>query len=372
MYISNLKLNNFRNYNSLNIDFQPSVNVIYGKNGYGKTNLLEAMFLCCIGKSFRTSHESELIKQGTDEYNVCVRLENNISRDINISYNKEKRRDISVDGLKIEKIRFLLGRAVGIIFSPETIRLVNDGPSERRKFLDMTLCQLSSEYYYNLYVYTKSLEEKNKILCGSNYGYDKLLMSVINEKLAVYGAKVAIKRFETIQKIGEFSKHYYGIISEEEEELFLRYRPSGVIFGDNEYNENKISEAFYNELTSNEIIQRELDNKRSVIGPQRDDFDIILNGLSLKTYGSQGQKRSATVALKLAELGLVKEVSGRTPILFLDDVLSELDNRRKGKILELTGELQTFYTCAEKSDFIIDRGMKNADCVNFIEVENLR
>lgn len=373
MYIKNLQLNNFRNYSGLNLDFSPSINVIYGSNGYGKTNLLEAMFLCCIGKSFRTSHDTEMIMCEKDDFTVRLELAECLSSFVSFNLNRKKVKSICIDGDYVDRIRFLLGRVNGILFSPETLKIVTEGPLERRSFINIALCQLSSDYYYSLYMYEKSCEEKNKILESNSN--DNIMMDVLNEKIVTYGSNIILKRYEFLKELSKFSEEFYNIISSEKEKLDIFYHVSLPSFYEvlkNGNNENvsreTISEYFKKDLSNQRNIEREKENKKCMIGPHRDDFDILLNGLSIKSFGSQGQKRSSVISLKLGELEIMKSVSGKTPILFLDDVLSELDNVRKMKIIELTKGIQTFFTCAEKSDF----SCVKEENVNFIMVENLR
>lgn len=389
MYISKLELRDFRNYDHLSLDLSPGVNVIYGKNGYGKTNLLEAMFLCCIGKSFKGAKDSEIIRYNQNEYFVKTRIEENTCGTISVRYEKNKLKYVEIDGIYIEKLRFLLGRIIGIMFSPESIRIVSEGPSQRRKFLDIALCQLSTDYYYSLLMYNRFCEEKNRLL-ESKAAADEIEKTVINENLAKYGAKIAYERMRFINEMNGAAAGKYGFISSEEEKLAVEYVPdipsfvsaaNALIAGEKnvprgtisetvaEMTEEKIRELFLEDLSNKKLQQREEDYRKNLIGVQRDDFDILFNGMSMRSFGSQGQKRSAAIALTFAVLEIMKNRSGRVPILFFDDVLSELDKGRKNKIAILSKEVQTIFTCTERNMLPAGAGNKSA---NFINVEKLR
>lgn len=379
MYISRLELRNFRNYEQLSLDLSPEINVIYGKNGYGKTNLLEAMFLCCIGKSFKGAKDSEMIRYDQSEYFVKTRIEDNVCGSVSVKYEKNKLKYVEIDGLYIEKLRFLLGKIVGIVFSPESIKIVSEGPSHRRKFLDVALCQLSTDYYYSLLMYNRFCEEKNSLL-ESRIVVDDIEKTVINENLAKYGAKIAYERMRFIDEMNSIASDKYGFISSGEEILTAKYIPDipsyfslsdknvprGTIAGS--LTEEQIRAMFLNDLNNKKLQQRECDYRKNLIGVQRDDFDILFNDVSMRNFGSQGQKRSAAIALTFAVLEIMKKRTGRVPILFFDDVLSELDEKRKEKIAILSRGAQTLFTCTDRE--MLPAGGKSS--ASFINVEKLR
>lgn len=377
MYIKEIKLNNFRNYDSLNLSVSPGINVIYGKNGYGKTNILEAMFLCCIGKSFRTNHDVELIKNDKENFGVSIKIEENMFSSIEVFYNKKKQKAIKVDGIYIEKMKFLMGCLNGIIFSPETLALINDGPSERRKFMDIAISQISSDYYFSASMYNKYIAEKTALLVNSKHGnLDNTTLSVLNDNIAKFGAILFCKRFEFMKNVSNYSAGIYNQISSNTEKLSINYIPSSIgvqkYFKEaQEIKQEDVEKIFAEELSTEKNIKRELEYQKCFIGPHRDDFDCILDGYSMKSFASQGQKRSAVIAIKISELEIVKKASGKTPILFLDDVLSELDRERKNKILELTQNYQTFITCTDRD--IAEELFKDPNNnIKYINVENLR
>ncbi len=364
------------------MNVEPGINVIYGKNGFGKTNILEAMFLCCIGKSFRTSHDSEMIRQGEYEFKVQLKIDDNLFGSIAVSYNKKKQKVVKVDGVCLEKLRFLMGKLNGIIFSPETMSLINEGPAERRKFLDVALCQMSGNYFYALSLYNKFLNEKTALIADKFKPVDPTTLEILNEKLASLAADIIFARDYFLSRAGKYSSDFYENISGKRENLVIKpvYSVPGLknYFIDVEKScgkseKKEIEKIILNELNSEVNRKKETDYGKCFIGPHRDDFDCVMNGLSLKSYGSQGQKRSAVVALKLSELEIMKETSGRVPVLFLDDVLSELDRERKNKILELTKNYQTFITCTDRdiAEDIISAENSASARVKYINVENL-
>lgn len=380
MFIKEIKLNNFRNYDSLNLSVSPGINVIYGKNGYGKTNILEAMFLCCIGKSFRTNHDVELIKNDRESYDVKVKIDENMFSSIEILYNRKKVKAVKVDGVYIEKLRFLMGCLNGIIFSPETLSLINDGPSERRRFLDIAICQISSDYFFAVSTYNRYVAEKTALITNAKFkSQDETTLSVYNENIAKYGALIFCKRYGFMKNVSNFASVFYNEISDNKEKLEITYQPACAsvqkyLEENEEINQEEVEKLFLEELNAEKNIKREKEYGKCFIGPHRDDFDCLLNGFSMKSFASQGQKRSAVIAIKLSELEIVKKASGKTPILFLDDVLSELDRERKNKILELTKNYQTFITCTDRD--IAEELFKGKNApnnnINYINVESLR
>ena len=381
MFIRKIVLKNFRNYDSLELSAAPGINVIYGKNGQGKTNILEALFLCAIGKSFRTSHDVEMIKNGKKEYFVEVYIEDNLFSKISVRYDRKKSKIICVDGACISKMRFLMGKLVGVMFSPEDMRLVSDGPSQRRKFIDIAICQLSSSYYHALLMYNKAVKEKNSLLMTADLRkMNRVTLDVYNEAIAEYGSIIYCERLYFINRLSHYAAESHKFISEKNEELCVKYLPSCnylVNFNYNcEQNVNKniikedIKRNLYSELCSEKNVSRETEQRKSLIGPHRDDFDVFFNGVNLKQYGSQGQKRTAVISVKHAELQIMKEITGRTPILFLDDVMSELDSDRKKKIVECFKDVQTFITCADHD--IVEFLNKSDISANFINAEFLK
>lgn len=380
MIIKELELHNFRNYNSLNLEFSPSINVIYGKNGYGKTNLLEAMFLCCVGKSYKAIKDAELIMYGEDSYKVKTRIGDSICKSISVFYERNKSKYIEIDGVYIEKLRMLFGNLIGLMFSPESVRIVTDGPSYRRRLLDIALCQIKKDYYYSLMMYNRFCEEKGKLLEQGAVS-DNIELEVINENIARFGASIAVDRYNFVIQLNDIAGKYYSFMTDEKETINMRYFPNihsmntaigeRIADGDlSDFSVESVQKDFLEELNDERLMRREREFRKNLVGIQRDDIGMDLCGNSLRNYGSQGQKRSYAISITLAELEILKQKSGRTPVLFLDDVLSELDNARKSKIVEMTKNIQTFYTCTDKEMMRLQAD--GASLINFIDVEKLR
>ena len=379
MFIKEINLKNFRNYDSLNLSVSPEINVIYGKNGYGKTNILEAMFLCSIGKSFRTNHDIEMIKQGKDSFDVKVIIGDNMFSSVEIMYDSKKRKAVKVNGAYIDKLRHLMGCLNGIFFSPETLSLINDGPSERRKFMDIAVSQISGDYFFAASMYNKYVAEKTALISDKFSKTDDTTLEILNENIAKYGSVIFAKRYGFMKNVSSFAAGFYKEISKNSENLSVKYTAQSqnvqkYFENANDIKQEEIEKLFLEELNSQKNIKREKEYGKCLIGPHRDDFLCILDDFLLKSFGSQGQKRSGVVAIKLAELEIVKKASGKTPVLFLDDVLSELDRERKNKILELTKNYQTFITCTDRdiAEELFRAKNINNNIINYINVENLR
>jgi len=355
--ISSLYIKNFRNYDNFEINFNSGLNVICGKNGLGKTNLLEAMFICAVGKSFRTSKDIELIKNDKEKYEVGISLKNDINESVYITYDRKRERSIKINGFYIRKMRYLMGTFMAVVFAPEDLLLITSGPSARRKFMDIALSQLSQSYYYDLVVYNRLINQKN--ICLKSRKTDILQIEVLNEQIAEAGSGIILERLKFIENINEFSGEIHKFITENKELLRLKYSGSFKIEENGEYDREKIKKSFLGVLKNN--YEREKDREFCLYGPHKDDIDLFLNEENLKMFGSQGQKRTAVISMKIAELTLMEKLTGRKPVLFLDDVLSELDKKRQEKLLHFIGNIQTFITCTE---FDIKENSLNVNLIN--------
>ncbi len=335
MFIKNLTLKNFRNYGIQEFEFIDGVNILYGDNGQGKTNVLEALFFASMGKSFRTSHDAEMIKDGSASLEVLVKAEEeNSETEIKLFYNRAKQKAISLNGIYLRKMGDLMGALPCVVFSPSNMMLFSSGPSERRKFMDMALCQLKPVYYYNLQQYNKILSQKNTFLrenMEKNVNMD--MLDVWNLSLAQYGANITEHRSSYLNEISRYAEENHKNISGNHEEIEIKYIASG----------SSESEIFYRKLT--EISSREIERKMSLIGPHKDDIDFTLKGTGdIKKYGSQGQKRTCVLSLKLAEMSILREQRDKMPVLLLDDVMSELDSRRQELLVKGIEKTQVFIT----------------------------
>lgn len=327
------------------MDFSDSFNIIYGNNAQGKTNIIEAVFLCACGRSHRTSKDLELLKSGENEFEIKLQfVKENINEEIWISFNEEERKKIRINEIPIKKTGDLMGHLNAVIFSPEDLFIIKQGPAERRRFIDITLSQLRPSYFYDLQQYAKILFQRNNLL--KEISIKRSLedtLDIWNKHLVRTGSRIMKARRRFIAELCEFTSARHLRLTNNEEKLFLKYSPSFEL-ADN-IPDDEIEKVFMS------VLDRSCDNEvrrgTTLTGPHRDDIDIVLNGESTKIYGSQGQQRTSVLSMKLAEIDLMKEESGDTPVLLLDDVLSELDDRRKEYLLESISGLQTFITCTD-------------------------
>ena len=335
MHIDNLSLSNFRNYEYENFSFSPNTNIIYGLNGQGKTNVIEALYFFCSGKSYRTNKENEIIKFGKEEAKININFFDDKRENISeIIINTKK--IVKINGLPITKLSEIIGMINFVIFTPDMLNIVKEGPSMRRQFVDVLTSQLKPYYFKNLMSYYKVLFHRNNILKSNN----KKMLSTIdvwNEKLADYGTVVCKYRNNIIKLLNENFDILDGI--NKNEKIEFKY-----ISSIKEEFENK--EFFLKQLEKE--YEKEIEKGITLIGPHRDDIDILMNEKSIKKYGSQGQIRTCVLKLKLAECEIIKKELGRNPILLLDDILSELDEKRKSYFINKIKDKQIFITCTEK------------------------
>jgi len=342
-----LQLENFRNYKDLDINFSENLNVIHGNNGLGKTNILEALFLCASGKSHRTNKDIELINYEKKNFTVTIAIEKDISSDIQIIYNRDRQKIIKVNGLCVRKTGQLLGNLLAVLFSPEDMMLINEGPSQRRKFIDIAISQLKPSYYFDLQQYNKIVSQKNALLREVKRNpKNKETIEVWNANIVEYGSKIIYARINFIKKLAEIAKEKHMYITDQKECLNIEYINSFEINDILSITEiEDIKFEFSNILVK--YLSKELEREQCLFGPHRDEVNFILDGTDLKKYGSQGQKRTAILASKISELEIMLSQTGRTPILLLDDVLSELDKDRQFKLLKYASTVQTFITSVD-------------------------
>ena len=335
MYIDKMKLINFRNYECQEIQFNKNINIIYGDNAQGKTNILEAIFLSSFGKSFRTSKEKELIKFGQDKLMVEANFQKK-DRDGKIRIEIGSKKQITVNGIKIKKLSELLGNINIVIFTPEDINILKDGPAGRRRFLDMMIGQLRPNYVHNLNLYIQTLEQRNNYLKQiKELNKPQEMLEIWDEKLAEYGEKVYLYRKEFVDKIINKMNDIHKKITDEKEELKIEYISN--CSKKNEYLK------ILNERRKLDIIKG-----FTTKGVHRDDFVIYINNREVGVYGSQGQNRTVILSLKLSELNVVYDEIGEYPILLLDDFMSELDEKRRKNFLENIENTQVIITGTDK------------------------
>lgn len=369
MFIDHIKLENYRNYSSLDINLSNDVNIFFGNNGQGKTNLLEAVFYTVIGKSFRGTKDSDIILNGKNNFSIDLSVSDDITENIYIKYNKNKEKYIKVNNLYLRKTGQLMGNIIAVIFSPEDMNLISEGPSIRRKFIDIAISQIKPSYYYDLLQYNKVLTQKNNLLKSIKYNSntDKNLIFIWNEQLAEFGSKIINKRFKFINYLSEIAscKHKnISVNSSENDELLKVIYDSNIsreIFEFNDVNIIKDELLKLFEIKMDKEIEREM----TLYGPHRDDIIFKLNDMDMKKFSSQGQKRTAILSLKLAELELLEKFTGRKPIFLLDDVFSELDYFRQKSFLLEINNVQTFVSSV---DYDVIKNIKSN--AKFFEIKN--
>ena len=356
MKIKNLTLYNFRNYAEEKFEFSDSLNVLFGKNGQGKTNCAEAVFYLCTGTSLRIRHDKQLIRVGETQAKISATAENrygNVTIEADIF---EDKREIRVNGSKISKNADLLGHVNSVFFSPGELRLIQDGPDERRRFMNMSISQTSAPYYTALLRYNKILDQRNALLKNRDVSLILDTLPVWDEQLCKYAAVIVKKRMEFLDRLAPFAKEYHAFLTDGAEELVIT--PSKKYKGD----EAEIAERLKKQLAQN--YEKDLRLGFTSVGPHRDDVEFFISDKDAKAYASQGQTRTAALSVKLAEVEIFKEISGEYPVLILDDVMSELDLRRRKKLLQKTEGLQTILTCTHA-----ERVLYGAEC-NKIRIED--
>ena len=335
MNITKIKLENFRNYTNQEISFNKGINVIYGDNAQGKTNILEAVFLCSMGKSFRTNKDKELIKLSEDFAKINIEYEKS-DRKGKIEYIISNKKIISINGVKIKKLSELLGNINSIIFSPDDMEILKDGPQKRRKFLNMLISQLRPRYLFNLNDYNKTLEQRNNYLRQIKYeNKPKNMIDIWNEKLANHAQIIYEYRREFVDKILKKIVDIHKNITNNSEEIKINY-----------ISDFKNKEEYIRKL--NEKLNKDIERGYTSTGIHKDDFEVYINGKNINLYGSQGQFRTAILSLKLSELYVIYDEIGEYPILLLDDFMSELDEKRRKKFVENIADAQVILTGTHK------------------------
>lgn len=341
----------FRNLSVENLEISPEINIIYGNNAQGKTNFLEAVYFCAFGRSLRARADSELICW--DEEHAQIRIETEragmfYQTDARLQMSGKKTvKGISIDFLPVKHMKDLFGRLLVVMFSPEDLRLIKAGPSERRRFMDMEICQLSPVYYGDLREYHRALKQRNallKILQKDKNSASRESLSVWDEQLTNSGLRVIKSRFSFIEKINAIATEIHKNISRGAEELNLEYKPS-------------VAPESYKK-TMEKSHEKDILRGTTSDGIHTDDIEFTINGISARHFGSQGQQRTAALSAKLAEIEIIKQSTGETPILLLDDVLSELDKHRQKFLLEQIKNQQTFVTCTGTEEFSIKKYKK--------------
>ncbi len=350
MIVKSLVLENYRNHTNTRLVFSDRFNIIYGDNGQGKTNILEAIYLCASGRSHRTAKDSELIKFGCDSFSINANVINtgSLEKDIEIKYYENQKKQIKINEIPIKKIGALMGNLYAVLFSPEDLFIVKQGPTERRRFVDITLSQIRPSYFYNLQQLTKILKQRNTLL--KNINSNPKLMDTVdiwNIRLAEVAASIITARRTFSKMLSNLAESQHNFLTEKSEKISFDYKCSFQITEDDD--KKQIQNLYIKSLEK--TLSRDIILGYTTMGPHRDDYDIMVNGKSLKLFGSQGQQRSAVLSLKIAEIELIKKETEQYPVLLLDDVMSELDNNRQKYLMESIKEVQTFVTCTSTEHF---------------------
>ncbi|HIW80748.1 MAG TPA: DNA replication/repair protein RecF [Candidatus Acetatifactor stercoripullorum] len=354
MIIKSIELADYRNYDFLTLTFDKGTNILYGDNAQGKTNILEAIYVSATTKSHRGSKDKEIINFEKEEAHIRTYVEKEgIETRVDMHLRKNKSKGIAIDGQKIKRAADLLGLCNVVFFSPEDLGIIKNGPSERRRFMDMELCQLDGFYLYNLNHYNKIVNQRNKLLKDMYLNPQlKDTLHIWDMQLVSFGSKIIERRRLFVEQLNEIIYEIHKKLSGGREELFIEYEPDTEI------------EDFEKKLQLSQ--ERDIRAKMTSVGPHRDDFSFLAGKVDIRKYGSQGQQRTAALSLKLSEIELVKKMTKDTPVLLLDDVLSELDSSRQNYLLNSIGEIQTIITCTGLEEFInnrfeIDRVFKVAE-----------
>ena len=343
MIIKTLELADFRNYETLNISFDKGTNILFGDNAQGKTNILEAIYISATTKSHKGSKDKEIIHFDKEEAHIRTYLEKeDVEYRVDMHLRKNKSKGIAIDGQKIKKAADLLGLLNVVFFSPEDLSIIKNGPAERRRFADIELCQLDSFYLYNLNNYNKIINQRNKLLKDMYFNQNlKETLNIWDSQLVSYGSKIIERREAFADQLCEIIGDIHKKLSGGKEDLIVKYEPDVRI------------DDFESRMKENQ--EKDIRFKLTSTGPHRDDFSFIVNGIDIHKYGSQGQQRTAALSLKLSEIELVKKMTKDTPLLLLDDVLSELDSNRQNYLLNSIGDIQTIITCTGLDEFINNR-----------------
>lgn len=343
MILKSVALSHFRNYDDLYMEFDKGTNILYGDNAQGKTNVLESIYVSGTTKSHKGSKDRELIQFGQEEAHIRTIVEKGgLDYQIDMHLKKNKSKGIAINRMPIKKASELFGILNIVFFSPEDLNIIKNGPSERRRFLDVELCQLDKIYLYNLTKYNKVLNQRNRLLKDISFRPELLdTLAVWDMQLIEYGRKIIRARKEFVEELNGIVYEIHKKISGNKEELVLNYEP------------DVLEENLEQELAR--CREKDLRFGQTSVGPHRDDLCFMIQEIDVRKFGSQGQQRSCALSLKLSEIELVKKSIRETPVLILDDVLSELDSNRQNFLLNSIHDIQTVITCTGLDEFVRNR-----------------
>ena len=355
MYVEEIRLHHFRNYENLTVVPHRQMNLIFGHNGAGKTNLLEALHYCALGKSHRDANDRNTVQRGEPAAQCSVTVRKKTGRDqisISLYSDQDQKKTVTINGKKISRFSELMGCFRCVIFSPEDLRLIREGPALRRRYLDMMISQYNRDYFISLQQYKAALDQRNAMMKAMHEGmpvYGDMLDEFENV-LARNAETILKERIRATRKADEGARELYGKIADQEKEILkISYHSS--------LGEAETAEDMARKWKEN----REQDERygTTMIGPHRDQMDITLNQLSIRNFASQGQIRTAALSLKLIQMKIMEEDGGEKPVLLLDDVMSELDRDRRERLLYLADGYQTFVTCTDQDDLLEDHTQRS-------------
>lgn len=357
MFVTELKLNNYRNYGEEKVKFSQNTNLLVGKNAQGKTNLLETIFYSAIGKSPRANKDNDLINWQKERASFCeVVQKKEGTKTIEVSFSRTSKKSIKVNGINLLKIGDLLGTVDVVFFSPDELKLVKNAPEDRRKFMDTDISQMNKNYFYNLIKYNKIIDERNKLLkTNKNENLLAQTLPIWDSQLADYGSKLIVERIKFLEHLKKYVCDTHSFLTNGKEKLSVEY--SGIVGNSQEEIKAKLLEN---------LQQASEKDKRlgfTTVGPHRDDIKLVVNNIDVRNFGSQGQQRTVALSMKISELEIFKDECGEYPILLLDDVLSELDQDRQQRLLWKIKNVQTIITATQYDPFMF----QNA---NIIKIEN--
>ena len=343
MYVEKIEVKNFRNYDAMTLALDQGTNIFYGNNAQGKTNILEAVYLCGTTKSHRGSRDKDMIRFGEDESHIrMIVRKQDVPYRIDMHLKKNRAKGIAVNEVPIKKASELFGIVNFVCFSPEDLNMVKNGPAERRRFLNVELCQINRLYMDDLTKYNKILEQRNRTLKELQYRRDyQDMLDIWDEQLLFFGLRIIEEREKFLGYLNEIVRDIHGSLTNKNGHIELIYEPDTT--------KNDFS------IKLREARDRDTHMKSTTVGPHRDDFAIRVNDIDIRRFGSQGQQRTSALSIKLSEIEILKQKTKDTPILLLDDVLSELDSNRQNYLLKSISHIQTLITCTGLDDFIENR-----------------
>lgn len=343
MVIKSLKLKNYRNYELLDLTFDPKTNILYGDNAQGKTNILEALYLSGTTKSHRGTKDRDLIQFGSDEAHLETVVEKRGTEfQIDMHLKKNSPKGIAINKIPIRKASELFGIIHFVFFSPEDLNIIKEGPSGRRRFIDLELSQLDKVYLSNLSNYNRIINQRNSLL-KDIYRQENLVetLDIWDMQLVEYGTKVTEGRKKFVREVNEIISEIHDKLTGGKEKISITYESSvGNLTLEQALKKNR---------------ERDIRMKSTSVGPHRDDLCFMAGNLDIRKFGSQGQQRTAALSLKLSEIELVRSLINDTPVLLLDDVLSELDKHRQNYLLDSIHDIQTVITCTGLDEFVNHR-----------------